>query len=132
MATTETCTRDLDPPTHQKQCKFVRLTPLRSVRHRKEILPLREQVLARRPGVNANQLMQPWVTGLWLGRDALSDEHLIGTAAGSHEKQSSTPSSRTSKVGAGSVECHALHTVVSTSESSRPTSLAETNVRGTN
>ena len=27
------CTRDLDPPTHQKQCKFVRLTPLRSVRH---------------------------------------------------------------------------------------------------
>ena len=33
MATTETCTRDLDPPTHQKQCKFVRLTPLRSVRH---------------------------------------------------------------------------------------------------
>ena len=30
------CTRDLDPPTHQKQCKFVRLTPLRSVRHQKE------------------------------------------------------------------------------------------------
>ena len=29
------CTRDLDPPTHQKQCKFVRLTPLRSVRHQK-------------------------------------------------------------------------------------------------
>ena len=28
------CTRDLDPPTHQKQCKFVRLTPLRSVRHK--------------------------------------------------------------------------------------------------
>ena len=26
--------------------------------------------------------MQPWVTGLWLGRDTLSDEHLIGTAAG--------------------------------------------------
>ena len=26
--------------------------------------------------------MQPWVTRLWLGRDTLSDEHLIGTAAG--------------------------------------------------
>ena len=26
--------------------------------------------------------MQPWVTGLWLGRDTLSDEHLTGTAAG--------------------------------------------------
>ena len=41
-----------------------------------------EQVLARRPGANVNQLMQPWVTGLWLGRDTLSDEHLTGTAAG--------------------------------------------------
>ena len=45
----------------------------------KEILPLEEQVLARCPGANANQLMQPWVTGLWLGRDTLSDEHLVGT-----------------------------------------------------
>ena len=26
--------------------------------------------------------MQPWVTGVWLGRDTLSDEHLIGIAAG--------------------------------------------------
>ena len=47
-----------------------------------EILPLGEQVLARRLGTNVNQLMQPWVTGLWLGRDTLSNEHLIGTAAG--------------------------------------------------
>ena len=38
--------------------------------------------LARRPGANVNQLLQPWVTGLWLGRDTLNDEHLIGTAAG--------------------------------------------------
>ena len=49
---------------------------------RKEILPLGEQVLARRPGANVNQLVQPWVTGLWLGRDTLNDKHLIGTAAG--------------------------------------------------
>ena len=33
IATTETARETLDPPTHQKQCKFVRLTPLRSVRH---------------------------------------------------------------------------------------------------
>ena len=45
-------------------------------------LPLGEEVVARRPGANVNQLMQPWVTGLWLGRDTLSDEHLTGTAAG--------------------------------------------------
>ena len=62
-----------------------RMTPYEKIRgqkYRKEILPLGEQVLARRPGANVNQLMQPWVTGLWLGRDTPSDEHLIGTAAG--------------------------------------------------
>ena len=48
----------------------------------KEILPLGERLLARRPGADVNQLLQPWVTGLWLGRDTLSDGHLIGTAAG--------------------------------------------------
>ena len=61
------------------------MTPYEKIRgqeYRKEILPLGEQVLARRPGANVNQLMQPWVTSLWLGRDTLSDEHLIGTAAG--------------------------------------------------
>ena len=61
------------------------MTPYEKIRgqkYRKEILPLGEQVLARRLGANVNQLMQPWVTGLWLGRDTLSDEHLIGTAAG--------------------------------------------------
>ena len=61
------------------------MTPYEKIRgqkYRKEILPLGEQVLARRRGANVNQLVQPWVTGLWLGRDTLSDEHLIGTAAG--------------------------------------------------
>ena len=38
------------------------------------------QVLVRRSGVNASQLLQPSVTGLRLGRDTLSDEHLVGTA----------------------------------------------------
>ena len=50
--------------------------------YRKEILPLGEQVLARHPGAHVDQLLQPGVTGFWLGRDTLSDEHLIGTAAG--------------------------------------------------
>ena len=48
------------------------MTPYDTIRGqkcRKEILPLGEQVLARRPGANVNQLLQPWVTGLWLGRD---------------------------------------------------------------
>ena len=61
------------------------MTPYKKIRgqkYREAILPLGEQVLARRPGANVNQLLQPWVTGLWLGRDTLSDEHLIGTAAG--------------------------------------------------
>ena len=62
-----------------------RMTPYQKIRgqkYRKEILPLGKKVLARPRGANVNQLVQPWVTGLWLGRDTLSDEHLIGTAAG--------------------------------------------------
>ena len=62
-----------------------RMTPYEKIRGQKywkETLPLGEQVLARCPGANGNQLLQPWVKGLRLGRDTLSDEHLIGTAAG--------------------------------------------------
>ena len=33
------------------------------------------------PGANVNQLLQPWVSGVLLGRETLSDQHLIGTAA---------------------------------------------------
>ena len=55
---------------------------MRGQKYRNEIVPLGEQVLARRPGANVNQLLQPWVTGLWLGRDTLSDEHLMGAKAG--------------------------------------------------
>ena len=32
---------------------------IRGQKYRKEILPLGEQVLARRPGANVNQLLQP-------------------------------------------------------------------------
>ena len=48
-----------------------RMTPcekLRGQKLRKEILSLGEQVPARRPGANANQLLQPCVTGFWVGR----------------------------------------------------------------
>ena len=55
---------------------------IRGQKYRKEILPLGKQVLARRPGANVYQLLQPWVTGFLLGRDTLSDEHLVGTADG--------------------------------------------------
>ena len=61
------------------------MTPYEKIRgkkYREEILPLGEQVLARRPGATVNQLLQPWVPGFWLGRDKHSDEHLMGTAAG--------------------------------------------------
>ena len=56
-----------------------RMTPYEKIRgqkYRKEILPLGEQVPALRPGANVNELLQPWVTGFWLGRDTLSVEHL--------------------------------------------------------
>ena len=60
-----------------------RMTPcekLRGQQCRREILPLRERALSRRPGADVHQLDQRWPTGLWLGRDTLGDEHLIGTA----------------------------------------------------
>ena len=47
------------------------MTPCEKIRgqkNSKEILLLGLQVLARRFGANVNQLMQPWVTGLWLTR----------------------------------------------------------------
>ena len=41
----------------------------------------------RRSGASVNQLLQPWVTSFWLGRDTLSDEHVMGTAAGGMRSQ---------------------------------------------
>ena len=72
-----------------------RMTPYEKIRQqkcRKEILPLGDQVLARRPGANVNQLLQPWVTGLWLGRDTFSDEHLGKHSVWSHVESDSLPS----------------------------------------
>ena len=61
------------------------MTPYEKIsgqKYRKEILPLGEQVLTRRPAANVNQLLQPLVTGFKLKRDSLSDDHLTGTVAG--------------------------------------------------
>ena len=55
---------------------------IRGQKYKKEILPRSKQVLARRPGASVNQLLQKRVTGLRLERNTLSDEHLVGTAAG--------------------------------------------------
>ena len=70
----------------QRMSKLMQLRVVRVGRYLKNnprlVWKFPYQVLARRPGVNVNQLMPPWVTRLWLGRDTLSDEHLIGTAAG--------------------------------------------------
>ena len=42
------------------------MTPYEKIRgQKKEILQLGEQVLARRPGANVNQLLQRWVTVVW-------------------------------------------------------------------
>ena len=52
-----------------------RTTPYEKIRgqkYNKEVVPFGVQVLARPPGANVNQFLQPWVTGLWLGSDTLS------------------------------------------------------------
>ena len=90
--------------------------------------PAGDQVLACRPGANVCRLLQPWVTGLWLGRDTPSDEHLTSTSAGVTRSRAPRRLQRTGKMGARSVERNALHTVVTTSESSWPPSFAETSI----
>jgi hypothetical protein len=68
---------------HQRRdTRMTAYEKLKSQKYRREVLPIGENVLARRPGANVNKLLAPWVTGLWLGRDAMTDEHLIGTEGG--------------------------------------------------
>ena len=74
----------------------------------------------------APQVLQPWVTGLWLGRDTLRGEHLIGTVGRSHEKLRSPPSTGPCSMGARSSTGHVLLTLGATSESSRSSSSTKT------
>ena len=41
-----------------------------------------EAAVCRRPGTNVNNLESAWLEGIWLGRDARTDEHVIGTPGG--------------------------------------------------
>ena len=52
---------------------------IRGQKYRKEILPLGER---SSPWSHCQPASAPKVTVLWLGRHTLSDEHLVGTAAG--------------------------------------------------
>ena len=92
--------------TVRRDTRMTTFWKIRGQKYREEILPL--QVLARRPVAKVNQLFQQWVTGFWLGRDTLSEGHLMGTAAWSHDKSGSPPSPRTSTMGARRVDINAL------------------------
>ena len=46
------------------------------------MLQLAASVWARRPGAALNKAGAPLVAGLWLGRDSVTDEHVIATGAG--------------------------------------------------
>ena len=61
------------------------LTPYEKYKHRKygqPILQLAAAVWARRPGAALNKAGAPLIAGLWLGRDSVTDEHVIATGAG--------------------------------------------------
>ena len=61
------------------------LTPYEKYKHRKygqPVLQLAAAVWARRPGAALNKAGAPLIAGLWLGRDAVTDEHVIATGAG--------------------------------------------------
>ena len=58
------------------------LTPYektRYVKYQKPILMPGEAVLCRRPGAMVNKLEMQWLEGIWIGREAKTDEHLVGT-----------------------------------------------------
>ena len=57
------------------------------------------------PGANVDQLLQPRITCLWLGRDPLSDEPSGRHSSWSHEELGSPPSPRTSTMGASRKQC---------------------------
>ena len=61
------------------------LTPYektRLVKYQKPILMPGEAVLRRRPGAIVNKLEMQWLEGIWIGREAKTDEHLVGTPQG--------------------------------------------------
>ena len=55
---------------------------LRNMQYNRPILTFGECVYARRPGVHRTEFASQHVVGVWLGKDAKTDEDLVGTAAG--------------------------------------------------
>ena len=51
-------------------------------KYQRPILAFGEAVWARRPGAALNKAAAPLHSGLWLGKDSLTDEHIIATGAG--------------------------------------------------
>ena len=65
--------------------KDTRQTPYSKIRMRnyaQPVLPFGELVLARRPGAHLWKSQTQFVYGCWLGRDAHTDEHIVGSKAG--------------------------------------------------
>ena len=105
------------------------MTPYEKIRgqkHRKEMMPLGEQVLARRLGARSISLFSHG--SLVIGWDVTHSMMSITYRSWSRGKSGFPPSPKTSKMGASSVERNALHTVVATSDSSGPPSFAETSI----
>ena len=62
-----------------------RATPYAKVRlknYAQPVLPFGELVLARRPGAHQWKSQTQFVYGCWLGRDAHTDEHIVGSKGG--------------------------------------------------
>ena len=58
------------------------LTPYEKVhltKYQRPLLMFGEHCICRRPGAQLNKLDIHWLRGIWLGRDAKTDEHFIGT-----------------------------------------------------
>lgn len=61
------------------------MTPIEKIkmaRYAKPLLMFGECCICRRPGAQLNKLDLHWLHGVWLGRDAKTDEHYVGTETG--------------------------------------------------
>ena len=61
------------------------MTPYAKIRlknYAQPVLPFGELVLARRPGAHLWKSGAQYVYGCWLGRDAHTDERIVGSRAG--------------------------------------------------
>jgi len=52
------------------------------LKYQRPLVEMGEAVICRRPGAQLNKLEMMWLEGVYIGRDARTDEHLIGTPGG--------------------------------------------------